>query len=206
MSFRPDEWNIVIAGAWNPAILTPDGIRGRLLELPAGTPVTVEISIDLPGFVRVRQEGLIIAALPDRLVLAPEVSDLASMRKASEAGRRALESLNQTPVRAAGVNFRYRCSPPPQELSDAVRAPLDQTLDGLYSNRARATKRSLDLAPGAINLELRDDGETMTAELNFHLDSTEPSKLAEWLGDVDGYHTKAEALLAALGVRIEGVP
>ncbi len=46
MKGTPFDWNVVIIGSWNPAILTPQGITTRLLQLEAGTPVEVQVSLD----------------------------------------------------------------------------------------------------------------------------------------------------------------
>ena len=60
MQAIPVNWNVVVAAAWNLAILTPDGIRKRLLELDASTPIQVEVALDTPQSFRVIHDGMII--------------------------------------------------------------------------------------------------------------------------------------------------
>ena len=38
MTVEALDWNVVVAGFWNPAILTPSGIARRLFGLPEETP------------------------------------------------------------------------------------------------------------------------------------------------------------------------
>ena len=42
MPAEPFSWNAVVVGAWNIAILSPDGVRRRLFDLPEGTPIELE--------------------------------------------------------------------------------------------------------------------------------------------------------------------
>ena len=53
MLLEPGDWNVVIVGHWNRAILTPQGIATRLLQLPPETEIGIEVPMDAIGPYRV---------------------------------------------------------------------------------------------------------------------------------------------------------
>ncbi len=56
------DWDVVVVGFWNPAILTPAGIWKRLFELEQGTPVELEVPIDGLAPYRVSHEEITVTA------------------------------------------------------------------------------------------------------------------------------------------------
>lgn len=190
-------WNIVLVGAWNVAILTPDGIRKLLLQLPEGSIVDVEVAIDRPAPFRVRHNDVVIVPSSRSLDVSVEVFDVDTLKRASEIASRALKSLPATPVFAAGVNLRYRCAEISDYLLEATEITLDELLsDSGYQITGRATNRSLKLDAGSINVEIKQgDGIDGTISFNFNLDSQDCDDLTQWISRIDEFYAAAQKLL-----------
>src|SRR6478752_7533850 len=141
MMFSVGEWNAVVAGAWNPAALTPNGIRQNLFKVGKEVPMGIELAIEEVQPPRVRHDGLVVVVATDRLIVAPEISNVANLKRAANLLISAVQALDQTPLRAAGINLRFS-HPDPNALLDDRRTPLDDRLEELYQLGARALKRS----------------------------------------------------------------
>jgi hypothetical protein len=204
MAAEPFSWNVVIVGAWNIAILTPDGIAKRLFELPQGTPVQVEVPIDRPGPYRVLHDGLMVIPSSNQLEVAPQALELGSLQKASRVAQMALRALPETPVFAAGINIRYRFASLPDELIDLVKAPIDDVLsDTSFQIDGGLTKRSLALPPGILNLEIvQGKSADGSVSLNFHRESTAQTDLQAWLARVEEFFALSERVLETINARI----
>jgi len=201
MPAEPYSWNAVVVGAWNRAILSPDGIRVRLFELPAGTPIELELAVDQPGQFRVSHEGVIVVPGPGRLEISAREPDAASLERACTLCRRALQRLPETPVSAAGVNIRYRFAELPDVVFDLMRAPIDGTLsDAGFQVAGGSTKRSVVLDPGVVNISIDQRGAEGSVELNFHRESASPTELADWLARVGEFINLSQTIAEALGV------
>lgn len=205
MPAEPTTWNIVIGGAWNVAILTPDGVRKRLFKLAEGTPLQLEVAIDRPGPFRIIHDGLIVVPSSRQLEIAPQTADFVSLEKASRIGQIALEGLPETPVIAAGVNIRYSLKSLPDELIDLLKTPLDHAYsDGGFIIEGTLTRRSLVCPPGVVNVEIGQgkEGEG-TVSMNFHRESTSPVELREWLTMVPKFWEVAQQLLTVMKVPVQ---
>ena len=205
MPAQPINWNIILSGAWNLAILTPNGISKRLFELPAGTPIEVQIAIDQPGQYRVSHEGVIVAPSSGHLELSVQINDLASLEKASQIGRKVLQALPETPVAAAGINFRYSLNPFPDELLDLLKTPIDDVYsDENFTITDSSTKRSLEILPGVINIEINQmkDGSGIVV-MNFHFASSSHNDLEQWLSRTTEFFGIAQNILNALKITVQ---
>jgi hypothetical protein len=195
------DWGVVVVGAWNRAILTPDGIRKRLFDLPEGSTVDIEVAIDRPGSFRVRHNGVIVEPTPMALAISGETNDQKSLEASCQVATKALTALPETPVSAAGVNYRYRIS----DLSDAIIEKLECQLDDVLSDGAneiagRSSKRSIKVKNGLLNLEIvQDEGSGDMVMFNYHLDSTDVSVLKDWLSKTQEFETATNNLLKQIG-------
>jgi hypothetical protein len=205
MPSQPTNWNIIISGAWNLAILTPNGISRRLFDLPAGTPMEVQIAIDEPGSYRVQHEGVIVTPSPRQLDLSVVKNDLVSLEKASQIGKKVLQALPETPVAAAGINIRYSLNPIPNELIDLTKSPIDDVYsDEGYTISETLTQRSLELQPGVINVQVKQmkDGNGVVL-MNFHYASSSQTELEKWLSRTAEFIEIAQKLLIAMKITVQ---
>ena len=183
MAVEPFDWNVVVVGYWNPAILTPSGIARRLFELPKGTPVMVEVPMDGLAPHRVRHDGVIVTAEPSRLTLTTEDPTLGNIERAKCIAARAINALPETPLTAAGFNLRLKVDDVPERLLEDTAAKLDALLsDAGFRITARVLQRSLEYGEGSLNLDVRQaaDGEVRVG-LNFHRQSSAIQDLCGWL-------------------------
>jgi hypothetical protein len=177
------DWNVVVVGYWNPAILTPTGIAKRLFDLAEGIPITVEVPMDGLAPHRVRHEGIVVTAEPGRLALTVETPTLTNLERARRIAVRAIKALPETPLTAAGFNIRLKLDDPPQRLLRDTAAAIDTSLSdvGLVI-KSRSIRRSLEHGKGTLNLYVRQSVHAETRiELNFDRQCTVVDELCGWL-------------------------
>lgn len=178
-----ENWSLVLLGAWNTAIVTPDwltkhaGLSGQVqIEFPVGNPL-LPIRYTLP-------QGIRLVALQDRLILAPQTVTDEDLAAVEGLARKVLEILTHTPVTAIGVNFEFAEDNPPEDLkslfkvADSSRlAAADFVVEG--SEIRRRLRQGADVA---LNLALRQVGAPLTTVmLNFHRDVDSAQTAAAYL-------------------------
>jgi len=181
MTFEPFDWNVVIVGYWNRAILTPAGIGRRLFGLEEGTPVLVEVPMDGLGPHRVKHNGLTVIAETGRLVVHTDASEYDFLDRARQAAVLAIKSLPETPLSAVGFNVRVRIKEPTDKLLTLLTAGVDNSLsDADFKIQSRSLRRRLLFQRGVLNLEMEHD-ENFRVVLNFERQSSKKNDLIEWL-------------------------
>ena len=183
MSFEAFNWNVVVVGAWNRAILTPQWIGECLFRVPRGTPLAVEVPLNVPGPWRVRHEAVAVIAGGKNLELVAEACNYATLGLAREYADRALAELPRTPVAAAGFNVRYRSSDSPPEFTETFGSGLDAIISSrTLVIKGRGLHRSVAWKNGTLNMQFSVDPEDgSTIEFNFHLGSVVVAELRSWL-------------------------
>lgn len=210
MPFTPTDWNVVVLGFWNCAILTPSGIANRLFGLDAGTPVAVLVALDMLAPHKVKYDHVTVVAASDRLVVQPDQCDFQSLQKAKEIADRALDKLPETPVIAAGINIKYTCEEPSDTLQQVTRHELlDTSLsDKKYEIIGRSLSRSLKWGEGQINLTISEDADGKSEfNLNFHRTSSSVSDLRSWLSTsvTDIESQVRQVLLECIRINVENI-
>jgi hypothetical protein len=119
MPLDPGDWNVVVLGRWNRAILTPQGIATRLLQLPPETEIGIAVPMDALGPYRVSHGDLVIMVSSAQLIVEATENNFPSLQRAMRIAQRAMHSLPETPVSAAGFNIRCQGSG-----EDGLLAPL----------------------------------------------------------------------------------
>lgn len=188
MKQEPCDWNVVIAGSWNRAILTPNGIAKRLFKLPEGTGIQVLVPVDLLQPPKVKHGGIVATVDERRLIIGTETPTWEALAKAMQTGCNALADLPETPVLAAGVNVRFEIRDCVSQVEDIVQCVLDTHLsDAGYEIVTTGLTRSLRVKDdvfkeGVLNLSLhKKEPGSMRMEVNFHRDSKTPADLIKWL-------------------------
>src|SRR5437867_4460257 len=102
MALIPADWNVIVIGRWNRAILTPQGIVTRLFQLPPETDVGIEVPMDAIGPYRVIHDGLVVMVSSSQLIVETQEHSFPSLQRAMHIASRAMTSLPETPMRAAG--------------------------------------------------------------------------------------------------------
>lgn len=177
------DWNVVIAGAWNTAILTPKGIAKRLFQLE-DTPVEVLVELEFRSPIRVKYQNIVVQPSSSSLIISPENSNSELLEQSVIIARRALEALPETPLKAAGLNIRYQYQNIPDELIEAGKSTIDDALqDAGFNINEKHLGRKIPWDEGVLNLDIheREDASALIL-FNFHKASTTPGELMEWLG------------------------
>lgn len=184
MSGIPSEWNVVVVGAWNLAIFTPAWIAQHLFLAGPDTPVNVQVAFDHAAPMQVAFQDLTVVPSENRLAVVPHRADAVTLARAATVASRALKELPVTPIRAAGINFRYRFHKVPEELQAVLRSGIDEQLHALeHDVRGRGLRRTLSWNGGTLNLSV-DEDENLAARvgLNFDRQSADREQLYKWLG------------------------
>ena len=202
----PYNWNVVVNGAWNLAILNPLGVARRLFGLEAlPSALQVEVSVDRPAPIRVMHDNLKVIPSTDQLIVEPSDSSQDGLLRASSIAARAIESLPETPLRAARVNVRYRFDSPPDELDAILQSKLDDRLaESSHKILDKTLQRSLEWREGVLNVELgwKEDISAFV-HFNFHRASSDGPELRDWLAHVDKMiESSSELLESALNVPV----
>lgn len=183
MRIAPVNWNVVVVGGWNRAILTPIGVAEHVFRVPRETPLEIEVPLDQAGPCKVKHDGISVMAASNRLTLAPDSSSYQDMEKALQCATNAVKSLPKTPLSAAGFNIRFDVHEAPLELLDLLKGKLDEVLsDSNMIVEAWTITRRLRFGGGQANLEIAASGQDEVAvQINFHRGSREQEDLLAWL-------------------------
>src|SRR6266478_1019531 len=122
MPLEPYDWNVVVLGRWNRAILTPNGIASRLFELPPETEIGIEVPMDAIGPFLVSHGDLTVMVGGAQLMVQATENNFSSLERAMRVARRAMEKLPETPVVAAGFNIRAQGSGEDGHLGPLIEA------------------------------------------------------------------------------------
>ena len=207
MNLEPFDWNVVIVGYWNRAILTPAGIGRRLFELEDGIPVLVEVPMDGLAPHRVKYSDLTVTAETSRLVVHADVPKYELLDRARKIAVRAIESLPGTPLSAAGFNIRMRIKEPSDELLTSLMSGVDNSLsDAGFEIHSRSLRRRLKLQDGLLNLDI-EESEDFSVVLNFDRQSSKKGDLITWLQMpiIEVENVVAHIFEKVLQTKLEGV-
>ena len=180
---EPYDWNAVVIGYWNRAILTPSGISSRLFGLGPTVPIVVEVPLDSMAPYRVRHESVTVTVESSKLSVNADLATYECLSKAMSIAAKGMTSLPETPFVAAGHNLHFRISEPSTDFQIASKLPMDDRLsDAGFSIETRSIKRSLPQKNGMLNLEIRDTANRgLEIDFNFHRQSSNRTELLEWL-------------------------
>ena len=187
MPLETANWNVVVIGSWNRAILTPSGIGKRIFELDEGTPLEVQVPLGILAPPRIKHGETVVIAGDDRLVVQTMTRDFQHLGQAMAAAKRAVKSLPETPISAVGINVRYSSSDSEESLMDLATHQSDSRLTDLgFKIVARTNRRKVQWKDGVINISIdtavEEDGSSGFEVLfNFHRDTTVCEAVEQWL-------------------------
>jgi hypothetical protein len=201
MSFEPHSWNVIIAGAWNRAIFTPEWIAKNIFRVESNVAVNIDVPLNFLAPFRVRYGDIAVLVSSSMLEVAPDSCSYELLDKARECARYAIEELPRTPITAAGFNFRYRCTELSLDFIEISECKIDKIFsDGGFEIIGRQIRRSLKCGDGVINVEFRfDQPESAILGLNFHIGSSDENVLKGWLTvPMSEIRSKVEKIIKSL--------
>lgn len=181
-SWKSGFFGVIIAGRWNRAILTPQGIGHRLLKLDADTQMSVEVPIDSIGPYKVRHSDLAILADWNRLRVESEKKDYPGLKKCMEIGLIAIEGLPETPIEGVGINTNFVSEVRDERIEQLNGSDFDFELGKVDLNiKTRTLTRTVEWNGGVINIKVESDDKQSRINFNFEKRSGVPSEIKNWL-------------------------
>lgn len=180
MKAKADTWTIVIAGAWNPRVFSPDWVGKHLM---ADQPLTVEVPLASPvNHLKLMAGGVVLIAAEDRLIVGAQDTNMAAMEKAERVACKAALLLEHTPTAAVGINFGFEDDRLTPGLVDLFRLPDAKRLSEFgCSVKQTSITRGLLIEGRALNVTHAFVDEGTQILLNFHFDATSAAAAAKIL-------------------------
>lgn len=174
MNIVPQETSLVIAGAWNPAILTPHWVmtHGMQTQNPnhvvqAMFPAGMTGAFEAPRFV---MQGFQYSPRVDALLMLPQAHTPESFTLLEDVSRRILENLSHTPIGGLGHNLEFRDDAPRDEwLESFANSQLDLVDACAGMDVVRTTlATSFSRGAGQVNIQRYAEGTSLVVKFNFH--------------------------------------
>jgi hypothetical protein len=181
MKLASKETSLVIAGAWNPAILTPawflqHGLSKSLDEVNSVQtffPISQGSIFELPRYVL---EDLSFIVRPDSLILfPPESTDNLnnSLNNLEMAAAAILGELKHTPMSGVGHNFTFIHTNPDSNELDVFTNSAQDISDGMPEDWSAAsyslsTSFTNSTETVVVNIQRQFEANAITVKFNFH--------------------------------------
>lgn len=176
MKLVNQETTLVIAGAWNPAILTPSWIlkNGLGKELDGNNRIEISMPVDVGAFQfpRYTLEDLQYTARTDALVFFPGETTEDRLQLLEKVAARILDQLGHTPVSGVGHNFEFQDEAPSIESLQTLENAKNDLIDIApknwnFSSSAIITSLKRDETT-IINIHRYYEGTKLGVKFNFH--------------------------------------
>jgi len=199
---QPDKLTVVLAGSFNPAILTPQWISRHGLQEPVGQNFVVEMATQfgpIGGIQRFTFGGISYSPNFNNITFFVGAADAVGRQRTCSAAARMLETLPHTPIQGVGFNFVFLIAEPSQELLQLLRA--NETLAAALTDGAEVVARGwsnvLRWREAVVTYQTQIDAQQQAmVEVNFHYGVTTAAAAAAVLGDLTAYETHFAAAVA----------
>src|SRR6266481_4015677 len=178
MQLVPAETSLVVAGAWNPAILTPPWVLRHGLNRQPGQAEQIQVFVPAGAgmifeFPRYALSEFTFVVRPDTLVMSPTDVSSTDFNVLEDAAAAMLEHLRHTPINGIGHNFEYRDAEPSpnqlenftqsrQDISDNMPEGWDAAAAVLISNFKKPDNSVV------ISITRQFDAGIVSVKFNFH--------------------------------------
>ena len=178
MQTKPSSFSIVLAGKWNPAIITPPWILANLLEDNQQIEIEFSLSFDIPS--RFKINNITISPSIDRIILVSNDGSDESLELIELIAIKLCNILSHTPLVAVGINFSFI-----ETLNKELLLPLftfsdaNKLDDNNWEVSNQSIKRTLKKETYNINLTINMDNETnVSLDFNHHYIAINSDKLS----------------------------
>ncbi len=175
----PDSYSIVVLGAWNPSIFSPEWVVSNLADADQSD-VQIAFPIDDPTAPRrITFEGVIFFPGRRQIILSPAEPSIDGMKKCSSVLVKILTLLTHTPVSSAGVNFSFSEENPTEQIQNALFPSDNSSILNDYTIQETKIHRILkrDTDNHLFNFTLTQNATDCILSFNFHYETS----------SVDGY-------------------
>lgn len=178
MKLIHEETSLILAGAWNPAILTPPWVlQYGLSKALGGTnryqtflPAGFGLIFEAPRYVL---DDLTYSVRPDSLIIVPKSESVDALTAAEDATAKMVTQLKHTPVAGVGHNFEFRDQDAQPQLFEIFTRAQQDLADKMPNGWKPATTvvvASFANAAGnvVINVHRSFEGGVLIVRVNFH--------------------------------------
>jgi hypothetical protein len=181
--------SLVIVGAWNQAIFSPQWVAENVMAGPAVT--RAEVNITPAGHVpRYMGSEYELFVHPDRLVWRPLNQADTALTAIESSAERVLGRLGETPVSGIGRNIGLHAQEEEGSLAQLLALADSRALEAnRWQQLTTAVKRRISRDDVLLNLTIEKHGGIVTLDLNFHRDL---AGVADALRDLPGAFVRAK--------------
>ena len=170
------ETSLVIAGAWNPAILTPPWVLQHAMQQPnanapmvqAMFPAGLNGAFDFPRF---SMPGFTYTARNDSVIFLPETFTEAAMNIVEAVAERIVTQLSHTPIGGIGHNFEFRHDPAQDAWLEPFTNSQTSLMDaagGLEVSRTTLATSFVNAQGVGVNVQRYTAAGNIGIKFNFH--------------------------------------
>jgi hypothetical protein len=178
MKLVSTETSLVIAGAWNPAILTPPWLLKHALGknsdennlVQAFLPAMQGVIFEFPRYVL---EELSYLVRPDTLIMSPVDSSHQHMNTLEDVAAKILEELKHTPITGIGHNFSFSDTNPQSQVLDVFTVSRQDLTDNMPEGWTPETcmlsanfKNTNETV--IVNIQRQFNANELIVKFNFH--------------------------------------
>jgi len=176
--------NLVIAGAWNPAILMPNWISEQAMRGAPGENFQVQVELPVMNLglngqrPRFAFRGISVSSDPAALTFKLAYDDPAQVDLSISTAANIIELLSHTPVSGVGFNFGFEFTEPsadllstfggttflPEAATDADAALVRQEWTGVIKDGIRLINVSASLEAGIVRFNINVHTEVRSAQ------------------------------------------
>jgi hypothetical protein len=200
---RPAEVTIVLAGAWNRAIFTPDWVQRKLF---AGEgEVVVEVLFGEVSGLRYVSPGVSLTVLAGRLQITPARVERALIDRAERVAVDLLGALPETPTQARGINLVVR-EPEVGPYAPLFLDPPSITAEGVAAIEGRRVGWRFAFGEEQVNVQAELSRAGVSVEFNFHRAGSPALSLQPTIeGHIGPCIERAREIAGWMGATIEEV-
>ena len=200
MKLIPDETSLVVAGAWNSAIVTPEWIQrfGLKKEPDQASPFQAVIPVGAGMFFefpRFNFDGMSVMVRPDAMLLTPSDLSEAKMDEIETVAANVVAELKHTPIGGIGHNFGFSDENPDIDFltafTDSQAALVGAAPDG-WNVSATLLSTTMTFEETQVNIQRVVNGGRLSIKFNFHHTVADGPKALQVLKGEGGYKRVAE--------------
>ncbi|MES9974908.1 MAG: hypothetical protein ABW094_11650 [Candidatus Thiodiazotropha sp.] len=168
-----DSFSIVVLGAWNPLIFSPEWILKNITHTDESK-ITLAYAVDDPEAPRkLSFDGINLLPSKKSLQIIPDTPHVDPLIAGSEFLVRILDLLEHTPIFATGINFAFTENTTIEQINNALNASDSGSILDNYQIKGTSLQRKLqrDNDEHVLNFSLSENEKSHTLNFNFHYET-----------------------------------
>lgn len=201
MKFIEDRTTLVLAGNFNPAILTPQWIAKHCMGYQEQQEFQVEMLAPVGGGIPARYlfDDFSYAAAFSNVTLHLNSADVALAERSTEIAACILEKLPHTPIAGVGFNFGFSVAEPTDTLLQLLTTcdPMTDAFPGNPEVVKRQWGNTIQWDDALVNINCGLAGGEVTISFNFHHSTSSAPEATAILRSENAYKKHRDAAIAA---------